>query len=103
MRADEPRAQLHACCAHFQIACNRAATGNAARDENGQLIAQLRQDFLRQNAGRHWSDMPACLTALDNQRIHAGPRKFLRQRERRGKADNLCAERLDCFNASLGR
>ena len=64
MRADEARTQLNPCRAHFQIACNRAATGNAARYKNRQLIAKLGQDFLRQNRCRHRADMPAGFTLM---------------------------------------
>ena len=102
MRADEARTQLNPCRAHFQIACNRATTGNSARYKNRQLIAKLGQDFLRQNRCRHRADMPARFTALNDQSINAGAREFLGERQSRGEANDLCTKCLDRFNAALG-
>ena len=68
--ADEPRAELAAGRTHFQIADHRIAERNTAGDENRHIM-DMRQDLLRENAGRHRADMPAGFRALDDQRIGA--------------------------------
>ena len=71
--ADEARAELAAGGAHAQIGGDRLAVADAAGDEHRHL-AQLRQDLLRQHAGRDRADMAARLHALDDQRVGAAAR-----------------------------
>ena len=60
----------HAGRAHLEVGSDRLAAADPAGDEDRHLV-QVRQDLLRQHAGRDRADMAAGLHALDHQRIGA--------------------------------
>ena len=102
-RADEAGAELHADRAHFQIAGDQPAMADPAGDEDRHVVAKRRQYLLREHRGRDRPDMAARLHPLDHQRIDAGADQLLRQRQRRGEADQLGAVRLDPVDRPGGR
>ncbi len=81
MGADKARAELHAGRAHLEISEDRLAAADAAGDEN-RHVRQMRQDFLRQNAGRDRADMAARLHALDDDGVGAHAHELLGDDER---------------------
>ena len=96
-RADEARAELRAGRPHLEVGEDRFPPPDAAGHED-RHVADMRQDFLRQDVQADRADMPAGLAALDHQRIGAGTHQLLRQRQRGGEADDLRAailRRLD--------
>jgi hypothetical protein len=103
MRADKAGAKLHARRAHFQIGGDCAAAADAACDEHRNLVRDFGQDFLREHAGRHRTDMAACLHPLDHQRIDARTDELLGERQRGCETHDLGAHLLDRLDAALGR
>ena len=93
VRADEAGAELDADRAHFEIAGDQAAMADAAGDEDRHVGGERRQDLLGEHRGRDRADMAARLHPLDHQRVDARADQLLGQRQRRGEADQLGADR----------
>src|SRR3546814_10718805 len=66
-------------------------------------MREFGQYLLRQHARRDGTDMAAGFHSFDHQRIDARADQFLSERQRRRKADDLGARRLDRFQAALRR
>ena len=100
--ADEARAELHAGRAHLEISDDRLAAADPAGDEH-RHIAQMRQDLLRQHAGRDRADMAASFHALDDDGIGAHAHEFSRDRKGGREADHLGAAVLDARDRGPAR
>ena len=103
VRADEAGAELDPDRAHFEIGGDRLAAADAAGDEHRNVVADVRQDFLRQHRRRDRADVAAGLHALDHQRVDVRAHQLLGERERGGEGHQLGAARLDLLDRPARR
>src|SRR6201987_83154 len=94
MCANKAGAELDAGGAHFEIGQHRFPAADPARYENRDL-AEMRQDLLRQYAGRDRSNMSARLAAFYDDRIGAHAHELARKTERRCETQDPSAAPLD--------
>ena len=94
-RAGKARAQLHARRPHFQIRRDHLSPADAASHKHRHLLCHMRQNFLREHAGRHRADMAASLHPLNHQRVNARSDQLFGQAERGRKTDHLRAASLN--------
>ena len=101
-RANKAGSELDAGGAHFEIGQDRFPAADAARYEHRNL-GEMRQDLLRQHAGRDRSDMPARLAAFNDDRIGAHAHELARKAEGRCETQDPRAASLDCAHRGTAR